>query len=61
MTNTMTIRRPRFTTHSDGTDAVLTLHEITGTGDGPTVGISAAIHGNEPTGTEIILELYRLL
>ena len=61
MTNTMMIRRPRFTTHADGTDATLTIHEITGTGDGPTVGISASIHGNEPTGTEIILELFRLL
>jgi predicted deacylase len=61
MTNTMTIRRPKFTTHADGTDAYLTIHEITGSEPGPTIGISAAIHGNEPTGTEIILELFRML
>ena len=61
MTNSMRIHRPRFTTHADGSDAVLTIHEITGRGEGPTVGISGAIHGNEPTGTEIILELYRSL
>ena len=28
-------------------------------GDGPTVGISGAIHGNENTGSQAILELYR--
>ena len=61
MTNSTRILRPQFSTHADGSDAVLTIHEITGSGDGPTVGISGAIHGNEPTGTEIILELYRLL
>jgi predicted deacylase len=61
MTNEIRIHRPSFTTHADGSDAVLTMHEVIGTGDGPTIGISGAIHGNEPTGTEIILELYRLL
>jgi len=61
MTNTFRIHRPPFTTYADGTDAVLTIHEITGKGDGPTVGISGAIHGNEPTGTEVILELFRTL
>ena len=61
MTNSIRIHRPCFTTHADGSDAVLTIHEITGRGDGPTIGISGAIHGNEPTGTEIILELYRVL
>ena len=61
MTNSFRIHRPCFTTHADGSEAVLTIHEITGRGDGPTIGISGAIHGNEPTGTEIILELYRVL
>ena len=37
------------------------LHDITGQRDGPTVGISASIHSDEPTETEIILELFRLL
>src|SRR5215207_11526403 len=61
MSNSTRIHRPGFTTHADGSDAVLTIHEITGRRDGPTIGISGAIHGNEPTGTEIILELYRVL
>jgi predicted deacylase len=55
------ILRPKFTTHADGSDAVLTLHEIVGEADGPTIGISASIHGNEPTGTEIILDLFRAI
>src|ERR1700730_17297373 len=61
MASTHRIIRPKFTTHADGSDAVLTMHEINGEADGPTVGISAAIHGNEPTGTEIILYLYRAI
>jgi predicted deacylase len=61
MTNAFKILRPKFTTHADGSDAVLTMHEIVGSADGPTIGISAAIHGNEPTGTEIILDLYRAI
>jgi predicted deacylase len=59
MANTHRILRPKFTTHADGSDAVLTMHEIAGEKDGPTIGISASIHGNEPTGTEIILDLFR--
>lgn len=59
MANRITVRRPKFTTHADGSDAVLTMTEIAGDRDGPTIGISAAIHGNEPTGTEIILDLFR--
>ncbi|MBI1776279.1 MAG: succinylglutamate desuccinylase/aspartoacylase family protein [Proteobacteria bacterium] len=55
------IIRPKFTTYADGCEAVLTMHEIVGEADGPTVGISGAIHGNEPTGTEIILDLYRTI
>jgi len=61
MSNTIRMTKPVFSVHADGSDACLTLHEIVGSGDGPTIGISGAIHGNEPTGTEIILDLYRLL
>ena len=59
--NTFTIRRANFSNHADGSDAALTFHDIVGQATGPTVGISGAIHGNEPTGTEIILDLYRAL
>ena len=46
---------------ANGTEIALALHEVRGkNGDGPTVGICAAIHGNEPTGTEIVLEVARL-
>lgn len=62
MVNEHTILRPKFTTMADGTDAALHIHELRGSlGDGPTVGISGAIHGNEPTGTQIVLELWRRL
>jgi predicted deacylase len=48
-------------TMASGAEIAVILHELCGTkGDGPTVGICAAIHGNEPTGTEIILEIARL-
>ncbi|MGO4831454.1 succinylglutamate desuccinylase/aspartoacylase family protein [Rhizobiaceae sp. 2RAB30] len=53
--------RPKFTTHADGSDAVLFLHELVGEQDGPTVGISAAIHGNENTGSQTVLDLFRVL
>ncbi|MCW5722084.1 MAG: DUF2817 domain-containing protein [Devosia sp.] len=53
--------RPKFTTHADGSDAVLFIHELVGEEDGPTIGISAAIHGNENTGSQAILELFRIL
>jgi predicted deacylase len=46
---------------ANGTEVTLVLHEMSGkNGDGPTVGLCAAIHGNEPTGTEIVLEVARL-
>ncbi|MBM3523251.1 MAG: succinate dehydrogenase [Alphaproteobacteria bacterium] len=58
----MTHRMVKFTTLADGSDAALHLHEIVGKrGDGPTVGISGAIHGDEPTGTRIIMEIARRL
>ena len=53
--------RPKFTTHADGSDAVLFIHELVGEEDGPTIGISASIHGNENTGSQAILDLYRAL
>ena len=52
------IHRHRYSTMADGSAAELTLHEIRGRDDGPTVGISAAIHGNENTGSQIIRDLW---
>lgn len=55
-------RLVKFTTLADGSDAAIHLHEIVGKrGDGPTVGISGAVHGDEPTGTQIIMEIARRL
>ncbi|MEM7442915.1 MAG: succinylglutamate desuccinylase/aspartoacylase family protein [Pseudomonadota bacterium] len=60
--NEINLRRPVFTNMADGSEGCLHLHEVVGgQGDGPTIGISAVIHGNEPTGAQIILELSRLL
>ena len=53
--------RAPFTTHADGTDAALTFTELVGEADGPTIGISAAIHGNENAGAQAILDLFRVL
>jgi predicted deacylase len=53
--------RPKFTTHADGSDGVLFIHELVGEEDGPTIGISASIHGNENTGSQAVLDLYRAL
>ncbi|UXN73537.1 succinylglutamate desuccinylase/aspartoacylase family protein [Devosia sp. A8/3-2] len=53
--------RPKFTTNADGSDAVLFVHELVGEEDGPTIGISASIHGNENTGSQAILELFHIL
>jgi predicted deacylase len=42
--------------------AALHLHEITGgRGSGPTIGICAAIHGDEGVGTQAVLDLARTL
>jgi predicted deacylase len=40
---------------------VLFIHELVGEEDGPTIGISASIHGNENTGSQAVLDLYRAL
>jgi predicted deacylase len=53
--------RPKFTTNADGSDGVLFIHELVGEEDGPTIGISASIHGNENTGSQAILELFHIL
>ncbi|UAK25814.1 succinylglutamate desuccinylase/aspartoacylase family protein [Sphingomonas nostoxanthinifaciens] len=37
------------------------IHELVGAADGPTIGISAAVHGNENTGAQAALELFRAL
>lgn len=53
-----TIHRPKFTTMADGSDGLLTIHELAGTGNGPTIGISGSIHGNENAGSQIIRALW---
>lgn len=54
------IQRHKISTFASGMEAVLHIHEIVGTaGAGLTVGISAAIHGNEGTGSQVILDLAR--
>jgi predicted deacylase len=54
----MTVRRIPITHFTDGTELTLYLHEIVGQrGDGPTFGVSAAIHGNEPTGTQVVMAI----
>lgn len=53
--------RPKFTANADGSDAILFVHELVGEEPGPTIGISASIHDNENTGSQAILELFRLL
>lgn len=43
---------------ASGARAALVMHEIVGgRGDGPTIGISAAIHGDEDVGTQAIMGL----
>ncbi|WP_235935487.1 succinylglutamate desuccinylase/aspartoacylase family protein [Devosia aurantiaca] len=61
MVKTINQLRPKFTTNADGSDAVLFIHELVGEEAGPTVGISASIHGNENTGSQAILELFHIL
>ena len=61
MVKSIQMHRPKFTTHADGSDAVLFMHEIMGETDGPTIGISGSIHGNENAGSQAILDLFRML
>ena len=51
---TRTYRPIRVATLASGTELILPLHEITGDRPGPTLGISAAIHGEEAVGVEIV-------
>lgn len=53
--------RRKFTTLADGSDAVLSMHELVGEEDGPTIGISASVHGNENAGSQAILDLFRAI
>src|SRR5690606_3867982 len=53
--------RPKFTTNAYGSDDMIFMHELVGEEDGPTIGISASIHGNENTGSQAILDLFRVL
>lgn len=56
----MNIKRFSVTTLANGAHIDLHIHELQGAlGDGPTVGLSAAIHGDEPTGTQIVMEVAR--
>lgn len=51
--------RPIAVSHlASGTELILPLHELTGAAPGPTLGISAGIHGEEAVGVEIV---YRFL
>ena len=62
MANKNNLEVRKFSTMANGTDAVLHIHEIVGgAGDGPTVGISGSIHGNENTGSQIIRSLWPIL
>ncbi|AJY44944.1 succinylglutamate desuccinylase/aspartoacylase family protein [Martelella endophytica] len=61
MVKSITPIRKVFSTHANGNEASILMHELLGEEDGPTIGISAAIHGNENTGSQAILELYRIL
>src|SRR5207245_883761 len=53
-----TYRPIHVATLASGMDLVLPLHEIVGDKPGPTLGISAGIHGEEAVGVEVV---YRFL
>jgi predicted deacylase len=56
----MNVRRIPIAAMANGTEMSIHIHEIEGeAGSGPTVGICAGIHGNERTGTEIVLDCAR--
>ncbi|HEY3247529.1 MAG TPA: M14 family metallopeptidase [bacterium] len=55
---TRTYRPIHVSQLASGTELLLPLHEIVGDRPGPTVGISAGIHGEESVGVEIV---YRFL
>ena len=47
---------PKITTLADGTDALLYMTDLVGEEDGPLIGISASLHGNENCGSQAIVE-----
>ncbi|MDP6119897.1 MAG: M14 family metallopeptidase [Rhodospirillales bacterium] len=54
------VRRVALAPFANGAELALSIHEVKGNqGDGPTLGISAAIHGDEPTGTHTVMEIAR--
>jgi predicted deacylase len=56
------MRRVAFARLAGGDEAALHLHEVVGErGTGPTIGISAAVHGDEAVGTQIIMAMMRRL
>ncbi len=55
---TRSYRPIRVAALASGTELILPLHEVVGDRSGPTLGISAAIHGEEAVGVEIV---YRFL
>jgi predicted deacylase len=56
------MRRIAFTRLAGGDEAALHLHEVIGgRGAGPTIGISAAVHGDEVVGTQILMAVMRRL
>lgn len=61
MVKTINRHSPKITTLADGTDALLHMTDLVGEEDGPLIGISASIHGNENCGSQAILDLYRRL
>ena len=53
-----TLTRIPLTVLASGAEVQLVLHELAGRrGTGPTLGISAAIHGDEAVGVEILYHL----
>ena len=49
-------------TLASGTEVTVPLHEVRGTaGDGPTLGLSACLHGDEQVSTEILYRFMRVL
>jgi predicted deacylase len=56
------LERLPLTVLASGVEVALVLHELVGQrGDGPTLGLSAAIHGDEAVGVEILYHLRRRL
>jgi hypothetical protein len=56
------MRRVAFARLAGGDEAAVHLHEVIGErGPGPTIGISAAVHGDEAVGTQIVMAMMRRL